>query len=402
MENSREGVPDHAGNTKAPKRVVMAMDGGRNSMVASYLLKKQGHDVLGVAVAFARKEQKGLHFPAQLVRYNITEIEKIKHLCDAQEIPFYIVDAEDIYDYRIGEFSVSSNLSCRVFAHDIFATNLLIDILLEKSKKLGGDLVATGHRAKVFYNTKHRGFAVSSYDDEKYDQSLLLCRLSQDHLSKLLLPLSQMGEEGMAKIGNSMGGNFVERVEIMEDVKRKRLHHYMETFVPKSLIKESLVINYMTDDVEGEHSGWGLYPGQTELTLTNGQTLDSNLVVLNYCVLKEKIFVCPKNELFYTHILVESVEMIPNLNIAGPLQFYVKSSILMPTLCQLILKNNGVAVVEFGKKIQGLVYPGEQLAFYNKRGGGASMVASATATYSFHKESGKVLRFPAKEEEKES
>ena len=384
------------------KRVVMAVNGGKSSIVGAYLLKQQGYEVIGIATLFTYGDgQKDGSFPAKLIQYDIDDIERVKKLCDCLEIPLYAVNAQDDYAYFIGDFFVASAVSCRVFACEVFTTNLILDILLEKADSFGAESIAIGHYAKVSYSTKQRGYVVSASDDLDHDQSYLLSNLKQKHLSKLLLPLAKLRRVDIEKIADFIGGDFAGESDIDAHYDWALLQDYLGKMIPPSLVKEGEVINCMTTEVVGEHTGLDFYPGRSEVPLKHG-TLASQFSVVDYCVLQERVFVCPKDALFYTHIFVSTLENIPNLDITKSLSLFVKMGNRSERKsCRFIFKNNGVAVVDFGERIRGFVYPGEYLVFYSRQGPGAVVVASGVCLYSYYEAYGMTFRFPLGKEEKE-
>ena len=172
------------------KKIIMAINGSMSSIMGAYLLKQQGHEIIGIGILFNTTKEDEAPLPPLLIRYNIPDISKVKELCDTFAIPFYAVHAEDRYLANVGDLKIASLVSCRIFADEIFATNLIIDILLEKCESLGGNAIATGHFAKISYNKENCHYIIGHSDDEKNDQSHLLAHLKQEHLSKLVLPLS--------------------------------------------------------------------------------------------------------------------------------------------------------------------------------------------------------------------
>ena len=372
-------------------------------MVVAHLLKQQGHEVIGLAVLFAPKEEGPLDFPSELVFYRIPDANCVKRLCDSLHIPLYAVDAQDRYSYLVSDFLVSSLLTCQVFTSEVFATTLLMDILLEKAEALGAQAVATGHHAKIIHNKKNQALMVVSSDDEEDDQSHLLSYLDQKHLAKLILPLAQMRGEDVEKMASSIGGEFVEKRPLPVPYGNELLNKYMEAFVPRSLVKKGEVIHYLTGTNLGGHTGLGLYPGQTEFTFTNGQKLDPQLCVINYCIFKEKAFVCPKDKLHHTHIFLESLKITPGLDVSLAMDLFVKiASSGEKRRCRLIFKNNNTGLAEFDEPVAGLVFPGEFLVFHTKRGKGGQIIAAGLCSYCYFVEFNTIFRYPLSDEERES
>lgn len=380
----------------------MAVNGSRNSMVGAYLLKKQGHDVEGVAVRLRRDGGGGGDgappLPKELVRRDAADTARIGRLCDALGVPLHVVHAAERHAAEVAAPLVAAAVSCRAFARDVAETTLVVDLLLEKARSLGADLIATGHYAKALRSRRHGGVVLLASDDPGRDQSHLLCRLGQRRLEGLVLPLAKMRRADVEKVARLLGGDFPpeDGPPPPPPASDPRLHGHVAGFAPGDLVREGNVIDCATGDVVGEHTGLGLHPGQVGPVLKNGQRLDGRYAVVNYCVLKEDAFVCPKDGLFHTHVLLESLETPPGLDVSASLEGSVRVGNRGGRLpCRLTFKNNGAGVLELAAPAPGLVFPGECLAFYVPQGGGDALLASGLCSYSYHEAGGRALRYPA-------
>ena len=81
------------GNLK--KKIVMAIDGSKSSMVGAYLLKQQGHEIIGVAILFNQRNKGDLTFPSELIRYNVKEVKRVKELCETFDIPLSSMEIKE-------------------------------------------------------------------------------------------------------------------------------------------------------------------------------------------------------------------------------------------------------------------------------------------------------------------
>ena len=172
----------------------------------------------------------------------------------------------------------------------------------------------------------------------------------------------------------------------------------MKKVIPPSFIKDITIEHYLTGEAVGEHSSLGLYPGQQDIVFINGKKMDTNLMVISYGLKKEKAFVCPKDELYYTHLLVEFSSKTSNYNISRPIPFFVKSRSIHPQCsCVVTVRNNNMAIVEFDQKRPGIIFPGEYLVFYNKKGVHGQIKAFGICCYSYFETSGMICPLPLKE-----
>lgn len=75
---------------------------------------------------------------------------------------------------------------------------------LDHAMKLGADLIATGHYARVRENTGSGSFELLKAFDATKDQSYFLHRLSQAQLSKSLFPLGEIPKTEVRKIAEKL------------------------------------------------------------------------------------------------------------------------------------------------------------------------------------------------------
>ncbi|MEF9929330.1 MAG: tRNA 2-thiouridine(34) synthase MnmA, partial [Massilia sp.] len=75
---------------------------------------------------------------------------------------------------------------------------------LDHAMKLGADLIATGHYARVRENTASGSFELLKAFDATKDQSYFLHRLSQAQLSKSLFPLGEIPKTEVRKIAEKL------------------------------------------------------------------------------------------------------------------------------------------------------------------------------------------------------
>jgi tRNA-specific 2-thiouridylase len=95
-----------------------------------------------------------------------------------------------IADYLEGKTPIPCTL-CNTF--------LKFDTLLHYGKKLGVDLVATGHYARI-KNDPALGFTLYKGNDTQKDQSYYLFELGQEQLSHTLLPIGEFDKKSIREI----------------------------------------------------------------------------------------------------------------------------------------------------------------------------------------------------------
>ena len=170
------------------KKIVVGMSGGVDSSVAAYLLKKEGHEVIGLFMKNWDEEDK--HCPA------FKDFEDVATVCEKINIPYYSVNFTKEYkdcvfkdfleEYRAG-YTPNPDILCN--------REIKFKVFLEKAESLGADLLATGHYAQISADFN----LLKSFDQEK-DQTYFLHPLSKEILKKILFPLGRFTKSQVRQI----------------------------------------------------------------------------------------------------------------------------------------------------------------------------------------------------------
>lgn len=85
-------------------RIAVGMSGGVDSSVAAYLLKEQGHDVIGVTLRFYKEECK----ENARVCCSPKDVQDARLVCDILGIPHITLDWENIFKERVIDYFIKS------------------------------------------------------------------------------------------------------------------------------------------------------------------------------------------------------------------------------------------------------------------------------------------------------
>lgn len=176
-------------------RVVVGISGGVDSSVAAYLLKKQGHDVIGLFM-INWDEQDGECTAEE-------DYEDVKRVCTKIGIPYFSVNyAKEYYD-RVFQYFLDEYKAGRTPNPDVLCNReIKFGPFLEKAKQLGADMIATGHYAKT-YIKDGKTYLQKSKDLSK-DQTYFLNQLNQDQLSSVLFPLADIEKTEVREIAKEL------------------------------------------------------------------------------------------------------------------------------------------------------------------------------------------------------
>lgn len=357
--------------------VLIAMTGGLESTVAAYLLKKQGYRCIGIGLQFFEPGENSGPFADVIV----SDLNKIKAICGYLDIPFYAVNASEMFADKVLDPVVGRILSGQTCEPMVFLNYVLMEVLLEKAKKFNTQIIATGHYAKVLKNQKTGSFELMVANDLEHDQSYLLSRLEQKHLGSLMLPLSEIRKKEVEKIGELIKVEYLQRPKgtvphIMRD---PRMVGLVEERSPKDLRRGGNLYDYRTESSICEHSGiHHFYVGQSHLPSKQEIQIDPLKQVVSIVPFKGNIFIDYPDRLKYSHALVTKFVPAANLDITLPMGAYAKFSVKGEKIpCRIYFKNNNTCLVDFEAEKPGLLVPGTYMAFYSRKEDKGKVLGSA-------------------------
>lgn len=194
-------------------RVVLAMSGGVDSSVAAWLLKEQGHEVIGVFLRHGLDlSQAAASCPADESQVSLlsnnppeedvcrassrqgccsaADAADARRVAELLDMPFYAVnfqqDFEEIVNYFVAEYAAGRTPNPCIVCN----TRLKFGRLFEYANAIGADFVATGHHARVTA-LPDGGLALLRGRDPTKDQSYALFGIPRRLLTRLLLPVGE-------------------------------------------------------------------------------------------------------------------------------------------------------------------------------------------------------------------
>lgn len=188
-------------------KIIVGMSGGVDSTVAALILKKQGHEVLGVTMrVYSGGPMLTKHSHACYSPDEDRDIEYTHNVAHSLDIPLYVFDLRDAYRRNVLDYLSNEYGSGRTPNPCVRCNQQVKFYLLIEAARLNGlsfDYFATGHYAQVLYSPETGRYLLKKAKDKKRDQSYFLCMLSQKQLENILFPLGEYTKIAVREIART-------------------------------------------------------------------------------------------------------------------------------------------------------------------------------------------------------
>ena len=182
------------------QRVVVGLSGGVDSAVSAYLLKQQGHEVIGIFMKnweddddseYCSSRQDWLD-AASVADVIGIDIEHVNFAAEYKDRVF----AEFLREYQAGR-TPNPDILCNA--------EIKFKAFLDHAMRLGAEKIATGHYARVRLNDATGRHELLKGLDPLKDQSYFLHRLNQAQLSKTMFPVGELPKTEVRRIAAEIG-----------------------------------------------------------------------------------------------------------------------------------------------------------------------------------------------------
>lgn len=245
-------------------KVALLMSGGIDSSYSAYLLKEQGHEVIGIYLKLHEDEKKHA--------VNIANIEKVSKYLN---IETHVIDAkalfkEHVYDYFVRSYEQGLTPNPCAFCNP----RMKFGFAFEKAMEMGCEKIATGHYARI-----KEGHIQEAFDMSK-DQSYFLFGLKKEVIEKILFPLGGMKKEDIKPIALEK----LPWLGTLETYKESQeicfvTDTYIEVLKKHINVDQKGVVKDTSGKVIGEHKGYMHYTIGKRKGLTINGAHDPHFVV---------------------------------------------------------------------------------------------------------------------------
>ena len=182
------------------QRVVVGLSGGVDSAVTAWLLKQQGHEVVGIFMKNWEDDDDSAYCSSNIDFVDAAavadvlgiEIEHVNFATDYKDRVF----AEFLREYQAGR-TPNPDILCNA--------EIKFKAFLDHALRLGADKIATGHYARVRLNAATGDVELLKGLDPAKDQSYFLHRLNQAQLAKTLFPVGELYKTEVRRLADEIG-----------------------------------------------------------------------------------------------------------------------------------------------------------------------------------------------------
>ena len=190
--------------------IAVAMSGGVDSSTVAALLRAEGHPVVGLTMQlWDQRRLAGHPGMPEAVHGRCCSIEDVhdaRRVAEDLGIPHYVVNQQERFERDVVRPFVSEYLAGRTpIPCSLCNNHLKFDRLLIMARQIGAEVLATGHYARVEFDSASGRWLLRRGADETRDQSYFLFGLTQEQLSRTRFPLGGLRKTEVRELARRHG-----------------------------------------------------------------------------------------------------------------------------------------------------------------------------------------------------
>jgi len=345
-------------------KIAVAMSGGVDSSTAAYILRSQGHEVVGLSMQmYDNLANAETAYGGCCTIDDLTDARRVAWKLD---IPHFTLNLESNFHEKVITPFVQGYLSGVTPSPCVLCnTHVKFDLFHQKARAIGAEKIATGHYARITTAGDGRHELRKARDLAK-DQSYFLFELSQAQLAEALFPLGELTKPEVRAIAEAGGLSVARKKESYEICFVPQTDSYAKIVERESGIQPSEGAGEIVDvdgNVVGTHEGYYNFTiGQRRGLQIGGSPERTYVIDVN--PFTKRVTVGPSSALERSELIAEKVHWISGDAPSGAVEVQARVRSRMADVKATVTPiGNGRARVTFAQKLRG-VAPGQAVVFY--------------------------------------
>ena len=344
------------------KSVMIGMSGGVDSSVAAALLLEKGYDVIGVTMQIWPETSEEVKL-TEGGCCSLSAVDDARRVANTLGIPYYVLNFKEVFENKVINYFIDEYLKGRT-PNPCIACNrhVKFEALLNKAVSMGIDYVATGHYAIIEYNEDRKRYLLRKSVTQAKDQTYALYNLTQEQLSRVLMPIGNFSKDDVRQKAKDLGLNVASKPDSQEIcfVDDNNYGRFIEENTDKKIIPGNFVDT--KGNVLGKHKGIIHYTVGQRKGL--GIALGKPMYVVGLDVENNNVILGEDSEVFGRELIAYDLNFISIDNLEEPMRVKAKIRYSAKEADALIIPIEKDKVKVVFDTPQRAITPGQSVVFY--------------------------------------